>query len=62
MRGVGWWLAMLERYFRVMRWWLRRWYPVFRWFGRVTGQDEYVKRAIDVTEDNFERILGDDNE
>jgi hypothetical protein len=52
---------MLERYFRLMRWWLRKWYPVFRWVGRGTGQEEYVERAIDVTEGNFERILeGDD--
>jgi hypothetical protein len=53
---------MLERYFRVMRWWIQRWYPVFRWFGRVTGQEGYVERAIDVTEDNFERILEGDDE
>jgi hypothetical protein len=51
---------MLERYFRLMRWWIRRWYPVFRWVGRAAGQEEYVERAIDMTEDNFERILEGD--
>ena len=53
---------MLDRYFRVMRWWIRHWYPVFRWFGRVTGQEEYVERAIGVTEENFEQILEGDGE
>ena len=48
---------MLEQYFRLMRWWIRKWYPVFRFVGRITGQPEYIERAIDVTEDNFERIL-----
>lgn len=48
---------MLEQYFRLMRWWLRKWYPVFRLVGRITGQLEYIERAIDVTEENFERIL-----
>jgi hypothetical protein len=48
---------MLEQYLRLMRWWIQKWYPVFRWVGRVTSQEEYVERAIDVTEDNFERIL-----
>jgi hypothetical protein len=43
-----------------MRWWIRKWYPVSRWVGRVTGQEEYVERAIDVTEDNFDRILEED--
>ena len=62
MRGVGWWLAMLERYFRVMRWWVRKWYPAFEWVGRATDQEEYVERAIDVTEDNFERILEGEDE
>lgn len=52
---------MLGRYFVLMRWWVRKWYPVFRWFGQVTDQEEYVERAIDVTEDNFERILEDDD-
>lgn len=41
----------------MMHWWLRKWYPVFRFVGRVAGQEEYVERAIDVTEENFEGIL-----
>ncbi|MDZ5810366.1 hypothetical protein U4E84_03230 [Halorubrum sp. AD140] len=53
---------MLGKYFALMRWWVRKWYPVFRWFGRVTDQEEYVERAIAVTEDNFERILEGDDE
>lgn len=52
---------MLDRYFHLMRWWLRRWYFVFRRVGRITNQEEYIERAINVTEENFERILeGDD--
>ena len=51
---------MLERYFRLMRWWLRKWYPVFRWVGQVTEQEKYVERAINVTEENFGRILEGD--
>ncbi|WP_312909959.1 hypothetical protein [Natronosalvus caseinilyticus] len=54
-------MPMLDRYFRLMRWWVRRWYPAFEWFGRVTDQEEYIERAIDVTEENFERILEDDD-
>jgi hypothetical protein len=53
---------MLERYFRLMRWWLRKWYPVFRYVGHFTGEEEYVERAIDMTEDNFDRILEGDDE
>lgn len=41
---------MLEQYFRLMRWWLRKWYPVFRLLGRITSQLESIERAIDVTE------------
>jgi len=56
-------MEILELYFRLMFWWLRRWYPIFRWFGRLTSQEEYIERAIDVTEDNFKRIIeGDENE
>lgn len=53
---------MIERYLRLMRWWIRKWYSVFRFVGRATGQREYVERAIDVTEDNFEQILEDNEE
>lgn len=53
---------MLNRYFGLMRWWIRKWYPVFRYVGRLTGEEEYVERAVDMTEDNLERILGGDNE
>ena len=55
-------MDVLGPYFKLMRWWLRRWYPIFRWFGRVTGQEDYIERAIEVTEDNFERILEGDDE
>lgn len=48
---------MIEKYFRLMRWWLRKWYPVAHYLGQLAGQEEYVERAIDMTEDNFERIL-----
>lgn len=53
---------MIEQFLKVMRVYLRLWYPVFRWFGRTTGQEEYVERAIEVTEDNFERILEGNDE
>jgi len=53
---------MLEQYFRLMRWWIRKWYPIFRFVGRVTAQEEYVERAIDVSEQNFGRILEGDEE
>jgi len=55
-------MEILELYFRLMFWWLRRWYPIFRWFGRLTSQEEYIERAIDVTEDNFKRIIEGDEE
>ena len=55
-------MGVLSLYFRAMHWWLRKWYPVFRWVGRATGEEEYIERAIDVTEDNFERIIEGDNE
>lgn len=29
---------MLEQYFRLMRWWPRKWYPVFRFVSWITGQ------------------------
>jgi hypothetical protein len=35
---------------------------VFRLIGRITGQPEYIERAIKVTEENFERILENGDE
>jgi hypothetical protein len=62
MRGVGRWSTMLEQYLRLMWWWVRRWYGVARSLGRLAGQEEYVERAINVTEENFEQILEGDDE
>ena len=47
---------MLELFVRVMVWWYRRWYPVFRFVGRVTGREEFVEQAIRISEDNIERV------
>jgi ABC-type Fe3+-hydroxamate transport system substrate-binding protein len=47
---------MLEKFVRLMVWWFRRWYPVFRFVGRVTGREEFVKTAIETSEENIEHI------
>lgn len=47
---------MLELFVRVIVWWFRRWYPVFRFVGRVTGREECVETAIETGEENIERI------
>jgi len=47
---------MLELFVRLMVWWFRRWYPVFRFVGRVTGRKEFMETAIETSEQNIERI------
>jgi len=45
---------MLERFIRLMIWWFRKWYPIFRLVGEKTGREEYVETAIEVSEENFQ--------
>ncbi|RQG98304.1 hypothetical protein [Natrarchaeobius oligotrophus] len=45
---------MLDRFIRLMVWWFRKWYPVFRSLGEKMGREEYVETAIKVSEENFE--------
>jgi hypothetical protein len=40
-----------------MVWWVRKWYPVFRFVGRAMGNETYIETAIEVTEENIERIM-----
>jgi len=47
---------MLERFVRLMVWWYRKWYPVFRFVGRATGREEFVKTAIETSEENIEQM------
>ena len=47
---------MLELFVRLMVWWFRKWYPVFRFVGRVTGREKFVETAIATSEENIERI------
>ena len=47
---------MLELFVRLMVWRFRRWYPVFRFVGRVTGREEFVETAIETSEENIERV------
>lgn len=47
---------MLRLFVRVLVWWYRRWYPVFRLVGRVTRREEFVETAIETGEENIERI------
>jgi ABC-type Fe3+-hydroxamate transport system substrate-binding protein len=47
---------VLEFFVRLMVWWYRRWYPVFRFVGWVTGREEFVETAIETSEENIEQI------
>jgi len=48
---------VLRLFARLMIWWFRKWYPVFRFAGRATGNETYIETAIEVTEENIERIM-----
>ena len=48
---------MLRLFARLMIWWFRKWYPVFRFVGRVTGNETYIETVIEVTEENIGRIM-----
>jgi len=48
---------VLRLFARLMIWWIRKWYPVFRFVGRATGNETYIETAIEVTEENIERIM-----
>ncbi|MDL0126116.1 hypothetical protein [Halobacterium salinarum] len=47
---------MLKLFARLMVWWFRKWYPVFRFVGRQTGNETYIETSIKITEENIERI------
>ena len=47
---------MLERFVRLLVWWLHLWYPVFRFVGRATDHEEFVETAIETSEENIEQI------
>jgi hypothetical protein len=47
---------MIRLFARLMVWWVRKWYPVFRFVGRTTGNETYIETANEVTEENIERI------
>ena len=55
---------MLRAWIRFLRWNIRLWYPVLRFLGRVTGQEDRVETWIDLTEENLQNSLdtleGDD--
>lgn len=57
MRGGGRWLPMLRLFARLMVWWVRKWYPVFRTIGQATKNETYVETAIEITEENIKRIM-----
>ena len=56
MRGGGRWSTVLRLFARLMVWWVRKWYPVFRSVGRATGNETHIETAIEITEENIERI------
>ena len=55
---------MLRTWIRFLRWNIRLWYPVLRFLGRLTGQEERVETWIELTEENLQnsldRLAGDD--
>ena len=55
---------MLRAWIRFLRWNIRLWYPVLRWLGRLSGQEERVETWIELTEENLQnsldRLAGDD--
>ena len=57
MHGDGRWSTVLRLFARLMIWWFRKWYPVFRFVGRTTGNETYIETAIEITEENIERIM-----
>ena len=57
MHGDVRWSTVLRLFARLMIWWFRKWYPVFRFAGRATGNETYIETAIEVTEENIERIM-----
>jgi len=56
MCGGGRWSTVLRLFARLMVWWVRKWYPVFRSVGRATGNETHIETAIEITEENIERI------
>lgn len=50
---------MLKRFAYVTVVWPLRvvYYPLLRFLGRITRQDEFAKRLIEVAEENIERTM-----